>query len=385
MARMGRPGLSSAQKAELWQRWKSGQSLSDIGRALGKHAGSVHGVLSANGGILPATRCRSSRSLSLAEREEISRGIAVGASMRKIAAIINRSPSTVSREVSRNGGSTYRAVEADSRAWHQACRPKPCHLVKFPILQGIVARKLSVNWSPAQIAGWLKQQYPEDGSMRISHETIYRSLFIQARGVLKKELVSHLRSRRMMRRSKHATTDGQPRGRTIDGISIHERPADVEDRAIPGHWEGDLITGSNNTHIATLVERHSRFTMLVKVAGKDTNSVVTALSQQVRKLPAELRQSLTWDRGMELARHKQFTIATHVKVYFCDPQSPWQRGTNENTNRLLRQYFPKGTDLSGFSQADLNKVALQLNQRPRKTLNFCTPADKLDRCVRLTS
>ena len=385
MARMGRPGLSSAQKAELWQRWKSGQSLSDIGRALGKHAGSVHGVLSANGGILPATRCRSSRSLSLAEREEISRGIAVGASMRKIAAIINRSPSTVSREVSRNGGSTYRAVEADSRAWHQACRPKPCHLVKFPILQGIVARKLSVNWSPAQIAGWLKQQYPEDGSMRISHETIYRSLFIQARGVLKKELVSHLRSRRMMRRSKHATTDGQPRGRTIDGISIHERPADVEDRAIPGHWEGDLITGSNNTHIATLVERHSRFTMLVKVAGKDTNSVVTALSQQVRKLPAELRQSLTWDRGMELARHKQFTIATHVKVYFCDPQSPWQRGTNENTNRLLREYFPKGTDLSGFSQADLNKVALQLNQRPRKTLNFCTPADKLDACVALTS
>lgn len=385
MARMGRPGLSSAQKAELWQRWKSGQSLSDIGRALGKHAGSVHGVLSANGGILPATRCRSSRSLSLAEREEISRGIAVGASMRKIAAIINRSPSTVSREVSRNGGSTYRAVEADSRAWHQACRPKPCHLVKFPILQGIVARKLSVNWSPAQIAGWLKQQYPEDGSMRISHETIYRSLFIQARGVLKKELVSHLRSRRMMRRSKHATTDGQPRGRIIDGISIHERPADVEDRAILGHWEGDLITGSNNTHIATLVERHSRFTMLVKVAGKDTNSVVTALSQQVRKLPAELRKSLTWDRGMELARHKQFTIATHVKVYFCDPQSPWQRGTNENTNRLLRQYFPKGTDLSGFSQADLNKVALQLNQRPRKTLNFCTPADKLDACVALTS
>ena len=381
MARMGRPGLSSAQKAELWQRWKSGQSLSDIGRALGKHAGSVHGVLSANGGILPATRCRSSRSLSLAEREEISRGIAVGASMRKIAAIINRSPSTVSREVSRNGGSTYRAVEADSRAWHQACRPKPCHLVKFPILQGIVARKLSVNWSPAQIAGWLKQQYPEDGSMRISHETIYRSLFIQARGVLKKELVSHLRSRRMMRRSKYATTDGQPRGRIVDGISIHDRPADVEDRAIPGHWEGDLITGSNNTHIATLVERHSRFTMLVKVAGKDTNSVVTALSQQVRKLPAELRKSLTWDRGMELARHKQFTIATNVKVYFCDPQSPWQRGTNENTNRLLRQYFPKGTDLSGYSQADLNKVALQLNQRPRKTLNFCTPADKLDECV----
>jgi IS30 family transposase len=382
---MGRPGLSSLQKAELWQRWKSGQSLSDIGKALGKHAGSVHGVLSANGGILPATRCRSPRALSLAEREEISRGIAAGASMRKIAAMINRSPSTVSREVDRNGGRCCRAIEADSKAWRRACRPKLCHLVKFPILQGLVARKLSINWSPAQIAGWLKQHYPEDGSMRISHETIYRSLFIQARGVLKKELISHLRSRRMMRRSKHASTEGQPRGRIVDGISIHDRPADVEDRAIPGHWEGDLITGSNNTHIATLVERHSRFTMLVKVAGKDTNSVVTALSQQVRKLPAELRKSLTWDRGMELAQHKKFTIVTNVKVYFCDPQSPWQRGTNENTNRLLRQYFPKGTDLSGYSQVDLNKVALQLNQRLRKTLNFCTPADKLDACVATTS
>ncbi len=220
--------------------------------------------------------------------------------------------------------------------------------------------------------------------MRVSHETIYRSLFIQARGVLKKELTGHLRSRRMMRRSKHASTDGQPRGQIVDGVSIRERPADVEDRAIPGHWEGDLITGSRNTHIATLVERHSRFTMLVKVPGKDTASVVGALSKQVRKLPSQLRRSLTWDRGMEMAHHKKFTVATDVQVYFCDPQSPWQRGTNENTNRLLRQYFPKGTDLSGYSQSDLNKVALRLNQRPRKTLGYYTPAAILEAGVAIT-
>ena len=189
--------------------------------------------------------------------------------------------------------------------------------------------------------------------------------------------MEHLRGRRMMRRSQHASTKGQPRGQIIDGLSIRERPADVEDRAIPGHWEGDLITGSRNTHIATLVERHSRFTMLIKVKGKDTVSVVSALSKQVAKLPVQLRKSLTWDRGMEMALHKQFTIATDVQVYFCDPQSPWQRGTNENTNRLLRQYFPAGTNLSGYSQTELNKIAMNLNQRPRKTLGFHTPADKI--------
>ena len=220
--------------------------------------------------------------------------------------------------------------------------------------------------------------------MRVSHETIYRSLFIQARGVLKRELIGHLRSGRVMRRAKNASTAGQARGQIIDAISIRERPAEIEDRAIPGHWEGDLITGSNNTHIATLVERHSRFTMLVKVNGKDTASVVTALTKQVRKLPAELRRSLTWDRGMELAEHKRFTVATNVQVYFCDPQSPWQRGTNENTNGLLRQYFPKGTDLSQYSQVDLNKIALRLNQRPRKTLGFHTPAAKLEASVAMT-
>jgi IS30 family transposase len=379
MAQMGRPGLSTAQKAELWRRWKDGQSLSDIGRALGKHAGSVHGVVSANGGIIPTARRRSRLALTLAEREEISRGIAADSSVREIAAMLGRAPSTVSREIERHGGrDKYRAADADCRAWDQAKRPKQCLLATNDRLQMMVATKLNLDWSPEQISGWLKLKFPNDESMQVSHETIYRSLFIQARGVLKKELIEHLRSRRMMRRSKKATTDDQPRGQIVDGISIRERPAEVEDRAIPGHWEGDLITGSKNTHIAILVERQSRFTMLVKVKGKDTASVVAALSKQVRKLPAELRKSLTWDRGTELANHKKFTIATNVPVYFCDPQSPWQRGTNENTNRLLRQYFPKGTELSGYSQADLNKIALRLNQRPRKTLGFQTPASKLN-------
>jgi len=334
---------------------------------------------------VPAARRRSRLALTLAEREEISRGLAADTSIRQIAAGMGRSPSTVSREIARHGGPhRYRATQADTQAWNEARRPKPCRLAAHPRLQVIVARKLSLDWSPEQIAGWLKLEFPDEGSMRVSHETIYRSLFIQARGVLKKELVGHLRSRRMMRRSKNACTDGQPRGQIVDGVSIRERPADVEDRAIPGHWEGDLITGAKNTHIATLVERHSRFTMLVKVRGKDTVSVVTALSKQVRKLPSELRRSLTWDRGMEMAHHKRFTVATDVQVYFCDPQSPWQRGTNENTNRLLRQYLPKGTDLSGYTQSDLNKVALRLNQRPRKTLGFNTPADRLEASVAST-
>src|SRR6187397_244176 len=382
MARLGRPGLSAGQKAELWRRWKNGQSLSDIGRALGKHAGSVHGVVASNGGIAPLARCRSRLALNLAEREEISRGLAVSASMRQIAISIGRAPSTVSREIARNGGrNKYRAYEADSQAWDQAKRPKQCRLGMNHNLQNVVAAKLSLDWSPEQIAGWLKLGFPDDKSMCVSHETIYRSLFIQARGVLKRELIGHLRSGRVMRRAKNASTAGQARGQIIDAISIRERPAEIEDRAIPGHWEGDLITGSNNTHIATLVERHSRFTMLVKVNGKDTASVVTALTKQVRKLPAELRRSLTWDRGMELAEHKRFTVATNVQVYFCDPQSPWQRGTNENTNGLLRQYFPKGTDLSAFSQTNLDAVADELNGRPRRRHNYLTPSEVLNQFV----
>jgi IS30 family transposase len=370
-------GLSAAQKAELWRRWKDGQSLSEIGCALNKHPASVYTIVAANGGIAPTARYRSAIALRLEEREEISRGLAADWSIRQIALELGRAPSTVSREIERNGGRTkYRAGTADKRAWVCAKRPKQCLLARNEELQRAVAAKLQLNWSPEQIAGWLKLTYSDNDSMQVSHETIYRSLFMQARGVLKKELIGHLRSRRPTRRSKHLSS--QPRGQIIDAVSIRERPAQVEDRAVPGHWEGDLITGSGNTHIATLVERQSRFTLLVKVNGKDTVSVVSALSKQIRKLPAELRKSLTWDRGMELANHKEFTVATNVAVYFCDPQSPWQRGTNENTNRLLRQYFPKGTALSSYSQRDLDKIALQLNQRPRKTLGFRTPADKLD-------
>ena len=288
----------------------------------------------------------------------------------------------MSREISRHGGRpVYRAHEADDHAWDSALRPKQCLLTVNRKLRDIVASKLIRDWSPEQISGWLKLQYPDDESMRVSHETIYRSLFIQARGVLKKELIQHLRSKRSIRRSRHSRAGGKSQGQIVDAISIRERPAEIEDRAIPGHWEGDLLAGSKNTHIATLVERHSRFVMLIKVPSKDTTTVVAALSKHVLKLPANLRRSLTWDRGHEMAKHKSFTVDTNVKVYFCDPQSPWQRGTNENTNGLLRQYFPKKTDLSVYSQADLNKVALRLNQRPRETLGFQTPASKLQSSV----
>jgi len=299
---------------------------------------------------------------------------------------LDRAASTVSREISRHGGGpVYRAHEADERAWDAALRPKQCLLAMHPRLREIVASKLILDWSPKQICGWLKTQYPDDESMGVSHETIYRSLFIQARGVLKKELMDHLRSKRRMRRSRHATVSGQSRGQIVDAISIRERPAEVEDRAIPGHWEGDLLTGGKNSYIATLVERHSRFAMLIKVPSKETEAVVAALSQHVRKLPATLKRSLTWDRGLEMAKYKDFTVATDVQVYFCDPQSPWQRGTNENTNGLLRQYFPRGTDLSGYSQAQLDQVALRLNQRPRETLGFHTPASRLQASVASTA
>jgi IS30 family transposase len=312
--------------------------------------------------------------------------MASGSSIRTIASGLGRAASTVSREVARHGGrSAYRAHDADKQAWKSALRPKRCLLTGNRKLREMVAGKLVLDWSPQQISGWLKTQYPDDESMRVSHETIYRSLFIQARGVLKQELMEHLRSKRRMRRSLHAMVSGQSRGQIVDAISISERPAEAEDRAVPGHWEGDLLAGSRNSHIATLVERHSRFVMLVKVPSKDTTTVVAALSKHVLKLPATLRRSLTWDRGHEMAKHKSFTVDTNVKVYFCDPQSPWQRGSNENTNGLLRQYVPKKTDLSVYSQAHLNKIALRLNQRPRETLGFQTPASKLQASVASTS
>jgi IS30 family transposase len=378
MAKIGRPGLSRQKRAELWERWKGGECASDIARALARTKGAIHHVLACNGGIAPVVRRRCAVALVLDEREEISRGIAAGQSIRRIAARLRRSPSTGSREVARHGGrSAYRASEADARAWERALRPKPCRLASHPELRWRVAEKLALDWSPEQIAGWLQRTFPADEGLRVSHETIYRSLFVQARGVLKKELIGHLRAGRRMRYPKGGTTPSRLSGQIIDAISIRERPAEIEDRAVPGHWEGDLLSGANNSHMATFVERHSRFAMLIKVPGKDTASVVAALSKQVCQLPLQLRRSLTWDRGKEMANHKNFTIATDVQVYFCDPRSPWQRGSNENTNGLLRQYFPKGTDLSGYSQSYLNKIALRLNQRPRKTLGFETPADKL--------
>ena len=384
MARTGRPGLSTEQKRELWARWKAGESLSDISRALGKHAGSVFGVVLAKGGIAPPPRTRSRLSLTSEEREEISRGLAAEWSFHQIANRLGRSPSTISREVRRNGGrKRYRATRADERAWQQSLRPKACLLAVNKSLQELVAEKLQNQWSPEQISGWLKAEYRDDRTMRVSHETIYKSLFIQARGVLRKELTRHLRSRRVMRRGKTASTAGQPRGQIIDAVSIRDRPAEIEDRAVPGHWEGDLLAGGKNTHIATLVERQSRFVLLVHVKGKDSDSVVKALVRQVQQLPQGLMASLTWDRGMELAQHKRFSVATDVDVYFCDPQSPWQRGSNENTNGLLRQYFPKGSDLSAYSQSDLDAVALRLNTRPRKTLGFQTPGATLAKAVAL--
>jgi IS30 family transposase len=377
--------LSAAQRTDMWNRWKAGQSLHEIGRALGKSHVVIQFLLARHGGVAPAARRRSRRVLTLAEREDISRGIASGCSMRVIAQRVSRACSTVSREVARHGGrAQYRANQADQQAWESALRPKPCLLATHSKLQELVASKLLQDWSPQQISGWLKRQYPHDESLRVSHETIYRSLFIQARGALKQELVRHLRSQRRIRRSQHSSVHGHSQGRIVDAVSIRERPAEIEDRAIPGHWEGDLLRGARNSHVATLVERHSRFCMLVKVPGKDTATVVAALSQHVRQLPATLRRSLTWDRGLEMAQHKSFTMATDVQVYFCDPQSPWQRGSNENTNGLLRQYLPKKADLSCYSQSDLDEIALRLNQRPRKTLGFQTPADRLQASVAST-
>jgi len=380
-----RTRLSPTEKNEIGGRWKAGQSMHEIGRAYGRPHPTIRKLLLPHGGIAPIARRRSRLALTLAEREDISRGIASDSSIREIARGLSRATSTVSREIVRHGGRpAYRAHDADGQAWQSALRPKRCLLVMNRKLRDIVASKLILDWSPEQISGWLKNRYPNDESMRVSHETIYRSLFVQARGVLKKELMDHLRSTRRMRRSRHFSEHGHSRGQIVDAISIRERPAEAEDRAIPGHWEGDLLAGGKNSYIATLVERHSRFLVLIKVRSKDTAVVVAALSKQVRKLPATLRRSLTWDRGLEMAKHKEFTVATNVQVYFCDPQSPWQRGTNENTNLLLRQYFPRGTDLSAISQEQLDQVELLLNQRPRKTLGFQTPASKLQASVAST-
>jgi IS30 family transposase len=311
--------------------------------------------------------------------------VVAGDSIRSIARLLGRPPSTISREINRNGGREgYRASQAEQLTWDRTRRPKICKLVGNRTLAHIVAGKLQLQWSPQQIAGWLKRTYPGNEDYQVSHETVYRSLFIQARGALKKELLEHLRRTRAMRRSRHHTQKTDDHGRIRDTVSISERPATVEDRAIPGHWEGDLLCGSGSSQIATLVERQTRYVMLVKVSSKDTETVINSLIKHARKLPQELYKSLTWDRGTEMADHKRFTVATDIKVYFCDPQHPWQRGSNENTNGLLRQYFPKGTDLSGYSQAKLNAVARRLNERPRKTLDYETPAERFHQSVAST-
>ncbi len=376
---------SETDKALMWDRWQKGESQQSIARHFGRSHSSIQGLLARTGGIRPARRRRSCIALTLAEREEISRGVVAGQSLRSVAASLGRAPSTVSREINRNGGRRrYRANKAEQAAWDRAHRPKTCKLVQNRTLAGIVAKKLKKLWSPDQIAGWLKYTYPDDENFQVSHETIYRSLFIQARGALKKELLQHLRKTRAMRRSRHKNLRDEGLGQITDAVSIRERPASVEDRALPGHWEGDLIFGSNNSQIATLVERFTRYVMLVKVNSKDTETVINASIKHAHKLPRELYKSLTWDRGKEMADHKRFTLAPDVTVYFCDPQHPWQRGSNENTNGLLRQYFPKGMDISNVSQAKLNAVARQLNERPRKTLDYRTPAERFNQCVAST-
>jgi IS30 family transposase len=354
MRRVPKRSTSEVTRALIWDRW----------------------------GIRPPPRRRSERVLKASERELISRGLVAGCSMREIARHLKRAPSSISREIARSGGvNGYRAVYADERAWWRARRPKRCVLARDERLRGLVTAKLLIDWSPQQISGWLKKAYADDESMRVSHETIYRSLFIQARGALKKELTAHLRRGRSVRRARNVTNKT---GLLVDAVSIRQRPADAEDRAIPGHWEGDLLCGTRSSQIATLVERKSRFVMLVKAPTKSSELLVGALSKQVRKLPSQLRASLSWDRGFEMRAHKNFTLATEMQVYFCDPYSPWQRGTNENTNGLLRQYFPKSTDVSQFSQEQLDEVAMRLNQRPRKTLNYETPAYVFAQSVAVT-
>ena len=373
---------TETDKALMWDRWEKGESLGSIARHFDRHHSSIQGILARTGGIRPPQSKRSRLALSLVEREEISRGVVAGHSIRSIASALGRAPSTISREIQRNGGRPcYRASQADQKAWDRAHRPKICKLVDNRALARIVADKLTLQWSPRQIAGWLKRTYPDDKTYQVSHETIYRTLFIQARGALKKELLGHLRRSRAMRRSRHHTQKTADHGRITDMVSIRERPAEVKDRAVPGHWEGDLVFGSNNSQIVTLVERHSRYVMLAKAKGKDTETVINALIKQAHKLPRELYKSLTWDRGKEVADHKRFTLATDIQVYFCDPQQPWQRGSNENTNGLLRQYFPKGMDLSNVHQNRLNAVARRLNERPRETLNFETPAERFNQSV----
>lgn len=382
-SRSARTCMSADQRARLWRGWLAGEPVKQIASALERPCGTIQMHVYHRGGCAPRPRVRSARALSLHEREEILLGLCAQRSLRQIAYALKRAPSTISREVARHGGRrAYRASVADRQAWHAARRPKPCKLVRYPRLRQQVLRMLALQWSPQQISHSLAARFKANNSMRVSHETIYQSLFIQARGALKRELTTQLRSQRRTRKARKRGSAGQ--GQILGAVSIRERPAEAADRAVPGHWEGDLLCGANSTQIATLVERHSRFVLLIKLPAKNTLTVVDALSAQMRKLPAQLRRSLTWDRGLELAAHTRFTLATDMPVYFCDPRSPWQRGSNENTNGLLRQYFPKSDDLSVHSQKYLDEIAHRLNTRPRMTLGWRTPAAKLNDTVAST-
>ena len=371
--------LSEAEKAEIWSLSRRGVAGNAIARRLGRSTATVRDYRALTGGVRPPVRCRASNRLTFEEREEVFRGLTRGEPLRSIARRLGRAPSTISREVARNGGrGYYRPGRADANAWRRACRPQLCKLARNGRLRRLVEAKLRLDWSPQQIAGWLVAEFPDEPELWVSHETIYLTLFVQSRGALRKELTAHLRTRRMMRQGRHKSVHGHRQGQIVDAISISERPAEVADRAVPGHWEGDLLLGSGHSQIATLVERSTRFVMLIRLPeGRSTEHVVDALARHVQTLPAQLRRSLTVDRGLEFAGHKRFTIATGVKVYFCDPRSPWQRGSNENTNGLLRQYFPKRTSLAHYTQRELDAVAAKLNGLPRQTLGYLTPSQKL--------
>ena len=379
--------LLSPQDIEvLWSRWHQGETAIQISTALGCHKGTVTWHVTRAGGVRPNVRRRATQQLTIGEREEISRGVALDEGVRAIARRLGRSPATISRELRRHGGrDAYRASVADAEAWARARRPKPCRLAMHPRLRRLVEAKLHADWSPQQIAAWLRATYPEDRTMHVSHETIYQALYVQARGALKRGLVAHLRRGQRARRPRASARATRGPGQLVDIVRIAERPPSADARAVPGHWEGDLLVGKRGTQIVTLVERQSRFVLLERVASADSPTVVAALARRIQRLPPSLKQSLTWDRGKEMAQHHRFTIDTAVQVYFCDPQSPWQRGSNENTNGLLRQYFPKGTDLSRVTQHQLNAVATKLNTRPRQTLDWKTPADVLAATVALTS
>lgn len=369
--------MTTQRKTRIWQLWQRGTPMSLIARDIAKPPATVYSFLLYHGGFRPRQKTRRAGCLSMEERESISRGLSRGSSYREIGRELSRCASTISREVRRNGGvERYRACDAEKEFLKRSRRPKPLLLEVQPQLRTIVTDLLSADWSPEQISGWLKRQSPDGKIMCVSHETIYRSLFIQSRGVLREELKKHLRTRRMFRhaRSHHAAVSGG----IPDAISIRERPAEVDDRALPGHWEGDLIVGAKQSAIATVVERNTRFTVLCKVRDKRAQSVVRSLVKQMKRLPLQLQKSLTWDRGRELSAHRKFSLDTKMAVYFCDPGCPWQRGTNENTNGLLRQYFPKGAGLAAYTQRQLDDVAAKLNSRPRKTLGFNTPAEMLD-------